>query len=579
MQKRWLVKDLPEYTAIKQFQEELKIPEIISQLLLQRGISTFDEAKSFFRPNLDDLHDPFLMKGMENAVNRLIHAKENNEKILVFGDYDVDGTTAVAQMVLFFRQNGFEIDYYIPDRYDEGYGISLKGIDYAIENNCAIFFALDCGIKAVEKIAYAREKGLDVIICDHHTPGDVLPDAIILDQKQPDCNYPYKELSGCGIGFKVAQALTERLKLSKEKLFELLDLNAISIAADIVPVTGENRILAYHGLKQINEKPLRKGLAAMLKHAGKELPLTFTNVVFVIAPRINAAGRIESGKKAVDLMISDNEKDIDQLAKQIEEDNRLRRDLDQSITEEILENLAKDEDYQTKRTTVVYGEDWHKGVIGIVASRLTETYYRPTVVLTKSGDVAAGSVRSISGFNVYDAIEACSEHLIQFGGHKYAAGLTMDINQIEAFAKKFEEIVSAQLTDEMCTQQQTIDAPIKINEIFQPGESYFTVPKLQRILSEFEPFGPGNMKPVFMSQNVFLDPDISRIVGDNHLKAKFHIPGVSFGLHGIGFNLGYKLKECTQGEAIDVLYTLEENTWNDKTTLQLNIKDLRVSGE
>lgn len=579
MQKRWLVKDLPEYTAIKQFQEELKIPEIISQLLLQRGISTFDEAKSFFRPNLDDLHDPFLMKGMENAVNRLIQAKENKEKILIFGDYDVDGTTAVAQMVLFFRQNSFEIDYYIPDRYDEGYGISLKGIDYAAENNCAIFFALDCGIKAVEKIAYARKKGLDVIICDHHTPGDVLPDAIILDQKQADCNYPYKELSGCGIGFKVAQALTERLNLSKEKLFELLDLNAISIAADIVPVTGENRILAYHGLKLINEKPLRKGLAAMLKHAGKELPLTFTNVVFVIAPRINAAGRIESGKKAVDLMISDNEKDIDQLAAQIEEDNRLRRDLDQSITEEILENLAKDEDYQTKRTTVVYGEDWHKGVIGIVASRLTETYYRPTVVLTKSGDVAAGSVRSISGFNVYDAIEACSEHLIQFGGHKYAAGLTMDINQIDAFAKKFEEVVSAQLTDEMCTQQQTIDAPVKINEIFQPGESYFTVPKLQRILSEFEPFGPGNMKPVFMSKNVFLDPDVSRIVGDNHLKAKFHIPGVAFGLHGIGFNLGHKLTECTQGEAVDVLYTLEENTWNDKTTLQLNIKDLRVSGE
>jgi single-stranded-DNA-specific exonuclease len=573
MQKRWLVQDLPEITVVKQLQDELKIPQIIASLLIQRGIKSFDEARNFFRPSLDDLHNPFLMKGMSEAVERLIKAKEKQEKILIFGDYDVDGTTAVAQMVLFFQSNDFIIDYYIPDRYAEGYGISIAGIDYAADNQCSIFLALDCGIKAVEKIAYARKKGLDVIICDHHTPGEEIPDAIVLDPKQIDCNYPYKELSGCGIGFKLLQGLTEQLQLSKDTLFQLLDLNAISIAADIVPVTGENRILAYHGVKQINEKPLRKGLQAMLDCAKKTIPLDFTSIVFVLAPRINAAGRIHSGKIAVDLLISSGD-NVTELAMSIEEDNSTRRLLDQSITEEILADLKSDLDYQKKKTTVVYGENWHKGVIGIVASRLIETYYRPTVVLTKSNDVAAGSVRSVADFNVYDALEACSEYMIQFGGHKYAAGLTIEIDKIEAFAAKFEEVVNKQLTDKMCIPKQVIDLPIPLNELFQTNESYIILPKIQRLLSNFEPFGPGNMKPVFHSKNVFIDPNSSRIVGDNHLKVKLFSPGMNFLLDGIGFNLGHKLSEFADGQPIEVLYTLEENTWNEKTTLQLNIKDL-----
>lgn len=575
MQKRWLVKDLPEHTVVKQFQEELKIPEIISTLLLQRGITSFDEAKSFFRPDLRDLHDPFLMKGMSEAVERLILALNNKEKILVFGDYDVDGTTAVAQLVIFFKKHGFNVDFYIPDRYDEGYGISIKGIDYALENNCSVFIALDCGIKAVEKIDYAREKGLDVIICDHHTPGEVLPNAIILDQKQADCAYPYKELTGCGIGFKLIQGLLEKLSLPQEELYHFLDLNAISIAADIVPVTGENRIIAFHGLKQLNEQPLREGLAALLKHAGKEIPLSFTNIVFVIAPRINAAGRIQSGKHAVELLISENKKLTHQLAFQIEEDNSIRKELDRSITEEILEQLAADKEYASMSSTVVYGEDWHKGVIGIVASRLIETYYRPTVVLTKSNGVAAGSVRSVSGFNVYEALENCSEHLIQFGGHKYAAGLTIQTEQIEAFRKKFDQIVATHLSDEMKIAEQVIDLSLSLNQIFSPGESYYSIPKVKRILDQFEPYGPGNMKPVFMTTDVFMDPAYTRIVGDNHLKTRLRSPQFPFVLDAIGFNLGHKLNEIAEGEAVTILFTLEENTWNNKTTLQLNIKDIR----
>ena len=576
MQKRWLVKDLPEHTVVKQLQEELKIPEIISTLLLQRGIASFNEAKSFFRPDLKDLHDPFLMKGMSEAVERLILALNTKEKILVFGDYDVDGTTAVAQLVIFFRKHGFNADFYIPDRYNEGYGISIQGIDYALENNCGLFIALDCGIKAVEKIAYARERGLDVIICDHHTPGEILPNAIILDQKQADCAYPYKELTGCGIGFKLIQGLLEKLALPQEELYHFLDLNAISIAADIVPVTGENRIIAFHGLKQLNEQPLRKGIAALLKHAGKEIPLSFTNIVFVIAPRINAAGRIQSGKHAVELLISENEKLTHQLALQIEEDNSIRKELDRSITEEILEQLAADKEYGSMSSTVVYGEDWHKGVIGIVASRLIETYYRPTVVLTKSNGVAAGSVRSVSGFNVYEALENCSEHLIQFGGHKYAAGLTIQTEQIEAFRKKFDQVVATHLSDEMKIAEQVIDLPLSLDHIFSPGESYYSIPKVKRILDQFEPYGPGNMKPVFMAEDIFMDPAYTRIVGDNHLKTRLRSPHIPFALDAIGFNLGYKLNEIAEGEAVTLLFTLEENTWNNKTTLQLNIKDIRT---
>jgi single-stranded-DNA-specific exonuclease len=429
----------------------------------------------------------------------------------------------------------------------------------------------------VEKIAYARQQGLDVIICDHHTPGDVLPNAIILDQKQSDCSYPYKELTGCGIGFKLAQALTQELDLCMDKLFQLLDLNAISIAADIVPVTGENRILAFHGLKQLNEQQLRPGIGALLKHAKRHLPLSFTNIVFIIAPRINAAGRIQTGKTAVDLLISKDNDQVDQLAAQIEEDNTLRRSLDQEITEEILEQLAADETYQSQFSTVVYNENWHKGVIGIVASRLIETYYRPTVVLTQSNGVAAGSVRSVSGFNVYDTLEACSKHLIQFGGHKYAAGLTIEIDKIDAFKQAFEMVVSQTLPSELQREEVKIDLELPLLSIFQPGESYSKIPRIFRILDQFEPFGPGNMRPVFLAKDVYMDPARTRIVGDNHLKTRLQNPDMPFGIDAIGFNLGGKLKEIGEGEALHVLFTLEENRWNEKTTLQLNLKDLTVS--
>jgi single-stranded-DNA-specific exonuclease len=577
MQKRWLIKDLPDASASSRLQQALNVPLPVAQLLIQRGIHTFEEAKDFFRPDLTHLHDPFEMKGMREAVERILRAKEQGQRILVFGDYDVDGTTAVALMVSFLRHIDVDTDLYIPDRYSEGYGLSIQGIDYAHQTNCSILLTLDCGIKAVEKIDYARGLGLDVIVCDHHTPGDVIPDAIVLDPKQDDCPYPYKELSGCGIGYKLAQALTQQLKLDPKFLESLLDLVAISIAADIVPVTGENRILAYHGLSRIHNHPLRPGIKAMLGLAKKTLPLTFTNVVFVIAPRINAAGRIHSGRAAVELLLSNDDKTVNKLALSIESDNTERKELDREMTEEILENLAEDADYATKCTTVVYGEHWHKGVIGIVASRLIETYYRPTIVLTKSGDVAAGSVRSVSGFDVYNALEQCADCLIQFGGHKYAAGLTMRIEDIPKLQAKFEEVVSRSWPQEERSRAQLVDLELAINQLFRPGESHLKIPKLLRILNEFEPFGPQQMKPVFLCRNVYLDPTTSRIVGDNHLKTSLYQPGMNLSIEAIGFDLGHLWKQVGSGEPADVLYTLESNTWNERTTLQLNLKDIRPS--
>lgn len=553
--------------------EALQCPPLVAQLLVNREVRTFDEAKNFFRPDLSQLHDPFLMKNMEAAVTRLAQAFQNNERILIFGDYDVDGTSAVAQMVIALRAWNFNIDYYIPDRYTEGYGVSIQGIDYAISEKCALFIALDCGTKAIDKIRYARELGLDVIVCDHHNPGDALPDAILLNHKQPDCLYPYKELTGCGIGFKLLQAVAKSMQLDEKVYWDLLDLNALSIGADIVPVTGENRILAFHGLKQINEKPLRTGIRALLECAKKSRPLSLTNVVFIIAPRINAAGRMESGRTAVELLISENLEKARKVAQAIEEFNTDRRELDQDITAEILNNLEDDAQYAALSSTVVYGENWKKGVIGIVASRLIERYYRPTVVLTKSDDEhAVGSVRSVHDFDIHETLVHCEEHLVQFGGHAFAAGLTIRIDKIDDFRAAFEHYVSSHISESQKSEPLDIEIDIDLEELFEPGESISPLPKFMRILKQFEPHGPKNMRPVFLVKSCFLNPERTRIVGEKHLKTELYVPNRMFGISAIAFNMADKLDLATSGAAVDVAFVLEENIFQDRSSLQAQIR-------
>ena len=563
---------------VQNLAESLKAPTLISKLLVARGIYDFDAAKTFFRPNLNELHDPFLMKNMTEAVDRMSLAFTNKERILIFGDYDVDGTTAVAQMVLALSEWGFDTDFYIPDRYTEGYGVSLKGIDYAVVQGCKLFIALDCGTKAVDKIAYARSMGLDVIVCDHHKPADVLPEAILLNHKQNDCPYPFKELTGCGIGFKLLQALAEKLNLDAQVYWNLLDLNALSIGADIVPVNGENRILAHYGLKQINEKPLRTGLRALLELANKTRPLSLSNVVFIIAPRINAAGRMESGKTAVNLLISNDLRLARKVAKNIEEFNAERRQLDQEITEEILGQLDEDKQFSKFSSTVVYGSYWKKGVIGIVASRLIERYYRPTVVLTKSDDEhAVGSVRSVHGFDVHEALMACGAFLVQFGGHMYAAGLTVRIDQIENFKLAFEQYVSQNITDNQRIEPLDVDLEIDLNELFEAEESVSPLPKVLRILKQFEPHGPENMRPVFLAKGCFLNPERTRIVGEKHLKTELYVPGKTFGISAIGFNMEDKLDLALSGVALDIAFVLEENIFQDRSSMQAQIRALSES--
>lgn len=576
MQKTWFVQQTPEVSEISRLQEELKIPPIIAQLLLQRGITTFEEARSFFRPNLDNLHDPFLMKGMKNAVDRVALAQEKNEKILVFGDYDVDGTTAVALLSLFFKESGLEFDFYIPDRYKEGYGISIEGIDYARAQNCQLIVALDCGITAIEQVDYAKSIGIDFIVCDHHLPGKKTPNAIILNPKQEGCNYPYKELSGCGIGFKLAQALTKKWQKTNDFLYHLLDLVAIAIAADIVPVTGENRILAAHGLKQINSNDTRKGLRYLFQSANRTPPFSLTDLVFVIAPRINAAGRIDTGKDAVKILLENNDSSLKLLAQKIENNNTQRKELDKRITNEILDQVAKKKNFKSQYATVVCGENWHKGVIGIVASRIMETYYRPTIVLSSNGIVATGSVRSVEGFNVYEALKKCAHWLEQFGGHAMAAGLTLKIENLSAFQKEFEKVIANSIQKEQLVRKAKVDATISFKTIFTIGENPEKIPKLKRLLTQFEPTGPGNMKPVFLVKNVFIDQNSSRVVGENHFKLSLFQHDYAHKINAIGFNLGAKSEELDLDAPVDIVFTMEENTWNNATTLQLNIKDIRT---
>ena len=572
MQKRWLVKSTVNNTQVEDFRSILKVDRILAELLIQRGMETFEEAEQFFRPSLEQLHDPFLMKNLKEAVERVNFAIENNEKILLFGDYDVDGTTAVALLYSVLSSYHKELDYYIPDRYSEGYGISMQGIDFAAENDFKLIISLDCGIRSVEHVKYAQEKGIDFIICDHHNPGDTVPDCIVLDPKQKDCDYPYKELSGCGVGFKLLQGLCIQNGWGMHLLFQQLDLLALSIGADIVPVTGENRILCFHGMQQLNAQP-RKAFQELLLVAKREFPVTLTDVVFTIAPRINAAGRLRSGKHAVELMITDNVDEIRRIAREIDDDNKERRQLDQLITAEALALVESDELYEKRKSTVVFKSDWHKGVVGIVASRLIEKHFRPTIVLTESNGKATGSARTTNNFDIHAALVQCEHLLEQFGGHTHAAGMTMALENVPLFQEHFEQIVQNTISVEDETPEQEVDLELNFDEIFTDSENRMKAPKLKRILSQFEPHGPGNMKPVFLARNVF-STDV-RLLKESHLKISMTQPNTDVVIDGIGFNLGDKIDDVASGVPFDVVFTLETNKWNNRETLQLNIKDIR----
>lgn len=571
MEKRWVLKPQGDADAVTRLAAELRINRILVNLLVQRGITTYEEARRFFRPSLDMLHDPFLMKDMDKAIDRINTAVENKEKVMVYGDYDVDGTTAVSLVYTFLKSLSGDIAHYIPDRYKEGYGISKQGIDFAKENGYTLIIALDCGIKSVDKIDYANSLGVDFIICDHHRPGAEIPNAVaVLDPKRNDCPYPYKELSGCGIGFKLVQAFAQQNEMPFSQLEQYLDLVAISIAADIVPITGENRILVYYGLQRLNREP-RPGIKAILELSGfKRDELTINDIVFTIAPRINAAGRIESGTKAVELLISRNEDLAGFLGDDINDQNNTRKNLDQLITDQALQQIEDNEDFKNRKSTVLYNPEWHKGVIGIVASRLTDRYYRPTIVLTKSNGMVSGSARSVKDFDVYNAIESCSDLLEQFGGHMYAAGLTMREENVDAFREKFEAIVSTTIEEKMLTREIEIDAELSLTDI--TGSFY-------NILKQFAPFGPGNLSPIFRSSGV-RDNGRGRVVGNNHLKLTLTQEGNQPGVYdGIAFQLGHHHPMVEQQEAFDVVYHIEENNFNNRITLQLNIKDLKFVRE
>lgn len=561
---RWTIKPKPEQKEIDSLANALGVENLVAQLLIQRGVSTYAEAKKFFRPQLSDLHDPFLMKDMDVAVKRIEEAIANGENILVFGDYDVDGTTAVALMSSYLLSYYPNVATYIPDRYDEGYGISYKGVDFAEDNGFSLIIALDCGVKAIDKVAYAKEKGVDFIICDHHRPGANLPNAVaVLDPKREDCTYPYDELCGCGVGFKLVQALGSHRGETISDLIQFLDLVATAIGADIVPITGENRILAFYGLQVINQQP-RIGFKAIIDQLNKT-ELTITDVVFIIAPRINAAGRMKHGQHAVNLL---TETDMDQALKfaaEIEKFNTDRRGLDQEITEEALIQI-QDNGEEEGFTSVVYKNTWHKGVIGIVASRLTETYYRPTLVFTKSGDKLAASARSVKGFDVYNALEGCSDYIEQFGGHKYAAGLTLLEEQYQNFKHQFEKVVKETIDPQLLTPEITVDAIIELKDI---------TPKLMRIIKQFAPFGPGNMTPVFMAENI-QDTGYGKEVGANaaHLKVAV-VQDHSHKIDGIGFNMGDKLPTVTGRKPFNAVFTLDENEWQGTISLQLKLKDIK----
>ena len=569
MKKRWVHKEKVEKGLVQEVSKTLNISEILAELLIQRGISDFDSAKNFFRPSLDNLHDPFLMQDMDKAVARILKAIEKGERILVYGDYDVDGTTSVALLYSFLNHLTPHISYYIPDRYHEGYGISFQGIDFAADNEMTLIVALDCGIKANDKVAYANKKNIDFIICDHHLPGDTLPEAVaVLDPKRADCNYPFKELSGCGIGFKLVQAIALKKQIAFKELFQYLDLVAVSIAADIVPIVDENRVLSFYGLRRINQHP-REGFKAIMKLAKAKKSFNNMDLVFIIGPRINAAGRLETGNKAVELLISDNAYAADISGQTIDYINSSRKVFDSNVTQEAVQMIENNAALKTKKTTVLYCEHWHKGVVGIVASRLIENhYYRPTIILTQSNDMVTGSARSVKHFDVYQAIAACEDLLEQFGGHKYAAGLTLKPDNVKAFQEKFESVVA-----------QTINADWLIPEIEMDAEINFTdiTPNFYTILKQFEPFGPQNLSPIFFSKNVFCVEE-PKIVGEKHLKMLLSQKGkTAINFSAIAFQQADALKLVKKGQFFNICYHIEENEWDGKITLQLNIQAIQVA--
>jgi single-stranded-DNA-specific exonuclease len=568
MEKRWVENRMSDEKVISQLADQLNITSIIAELLINRGISTYEDAESFFRPRIEHLHDPFLMKDMELAIDRIEFAIANNQKILIYGDYDVDGTTSVALVYSFFKNRYEHLAYYIPDRYKEGYGVSYAGIEYAFENGFNLIIALDCGIKANDHVEYAKQKNIDFIIGDHHLPGEHIPNAIaVLDPKRKDCDYPYKELSGCGIGFKLIQAFAEKNDIPFEEIISYLDLVAVSIASDIVPVTGENRVLSHFGLLQLNSNP-RAGLKALINISNLK-DITLNEVVFFIGPRINAAGRIDHAQHAVSLLIANTEKEAFDLCEIVNIKNNERKEFDQSITLEAMALIEQDEFSSQKKSTVLYNAEWHKGVIGIVASRLIDKYYRPTIILTESNGHAAGSARSVNGFDIYEAISACSDLLDQYGGHKYAAGLTMKIENIPAFIDRFESIVASTIADNSLHQEIDIESEMNLSDFDA---------KFYRILKQFAPFGPGNMRPIFLSKNVRLatEPKIIGKNNSNHLKFTI-VQNGSFSFDCIAFGLGHYKQLLEEAESFDICYTIEENTWREKTTIQLNIKDIRIN--
>jgi single-stranded-DNA-specific exonuclease len=564
MNKQWAMRAAADHECVNSLAGALRIDPVLSAMLVHRGITTYDEAQLFFRPDLRHLHDPFLMAGMEQAILRIEAAIAAGEKIMVFGDYDVDGTTAVSVVYGFFKKRYELLEYYIPDRYREGYGISSQGIDYAAENGFTLIIALDCGIKSVDKVAYASGKGVDFIICDHHLPGDTLPAAVaVLDPKREDCGYPYKELSGCGIGFKLVQAYAEKNGIPMEEVTCYLDLVAISIASDIVHITGENRVLAHLGMQKINSKPCL-GVKALMDVAGKSGVYSISDVVFLLGPRINAAGRIDDAKHAVALLTGTDDAKAKEKSELINEKNQERKGHDLSITEEALSIIDNNESLINRKSTVVFNEHWHKGVIGIVASRLTEKYYRPTIVLTRSNGHVAGSARSVHGYDLYEALCECSDLLIQFGGHKFAAGLTLAPENVAAFADRFEEVVSATITPEQLIQQILIDAELHLSQV---------EPKFFRILNMFAPFGPENMAPVFISKNVYVS-GVASLVGGTHVKMTVIQQG-SPGFETIAFGQGEYIDQVKKDVPFDICYTIEENIWREKRSIQLNIKGMR----
>ncbi|MCH2233512.1 MAG: single-stranded-DNA-specific exonuclease RecJ [Crocinitomicaceae bacterium] len=572
MEKRWVLQKEPNFDVLEELIEKVGVSRPVATILGQRKIENFEQAKSFFRPDLEKLHDPFEMKNMNAAVDRIEKAVANGENILVYGDYDVDGTTAVALVYEYLTKDYEQVGYYIPDRYKEGYGLSKTGIEFASDNSFTLIIALDCGIKAIEQIAFAKTEGIDVIVCDHHKPGDQLPEAIILNPKQKGCEYPFKELCGCGVGFKLIQALNHSRMLPYDEVLPALDMVLVAIGADIVPIVGENRILAHFGLKRLNENP-RIGFKKLLELANKKHYLSVQDVVFTLAPRINAAGRIESGNQAVELLLARTEQQVDEISVLINEHNEKRKELDRQITAEALDIIENNQWLKNAKSTVVYNSNWHKGVVGIVASRLTETYYRPTIVLTESHGFAVGSARSVKGFNIYNAIDACSDLLHQFGGHDFAAGMTLPIENVDAFRAKFDEVVQEQISREQLVPSIEVATKIDFRDIYESERR--GIPKFFRILKQIAPFGPENLNPNFLTERV--RDRGSRILKDEHIKFQvFQEEYEDIVLDGIGFSLAEKFHIIQDGE-FDIVYSLEENHWNGNVSLQMMVKDIKPS--